>query len=77
MKYMVDHAAAEQLKAIAAKLGVLQTVDSGVASVGMESKDFGILLPGDQSTRGSGFVEGDKFDILSTCHGTSGRRPGR
>ena len=69
MKYTVDHEAAQQLKAIANKLNVLRTAGQGTMSVGMGKGEFGIIMPGDQSTSGANaFVEGDKFEINTTCH---------
>jgi poly-gamma-glutamate synthesis protein (capsule biosynthesis protein) len=61
MKYVVDHAAAAQLRDIAKKLDVYKD--------GNEPGEFVITMPGDQSTRGSGaFVEGDTYAIRSACH---------
>jgi poly-gamma-glutamate capsule biosynthesis protein CapA/YwtB (metallophosphatase superfamily) len=61
MKYMVDHAAAEQLKAIGKRLaGVRTTKDAPL--------EFGIT-PGPQSGQSDfAFVEGDKFEIYTVGH---------
>jgi poly-gamma-glutamate synthesis protein (capsule biosynthesis protein) len=69
MKYMIDQEAADQLKAIAEKLDVLRTKRSGVAGVGFQEDEFGIIMPGEQSMSGSNaFIAGDRFEILSHCH---------
>jgi poly-gamma-glutamate synthesis protein (capsule biosynthesis protein) len=64
-RYEVDHASAEQLKAIGKKLGVMS--DAAAAR-----KEFNIT-PGGGAGAGTGtagftFVDGDKFDISSVGH---------
>jgi len=69
MKYMVPPEAAEQLKSIANKLDVLRNKARGTMGVGMAEKDFGFIMPGEQSMSGANaFIEGDRFEIQSTCH---------
>jgi poly-gamma-glutamate capsule biosynthesis protein CapA/YwtB (metallophosphatase superfamily) len=61
MRYEVDHNAAEQLKAIAKKLGVL-------SARAETAKEFAIT-PGPQSGQSDfAFVDGDKFEISSFGH---------
>jgi poly-gamma-glutamate capsule biosynthesis protein CapA/YwtB (metallophosphatase superfamily) len=69
MKYMVDSETAEQLKAVGKKLGILRQKSSGTSGVGLGDKEFGLVMPTDQSTRaGSAFIEGDRCEIMSECH---------
>ena len=61
MRYMVDHSAAEQLRAIGKRLGVLRTSANA-------PQEFGIT-PGPQSGQGDfAFVDGDKFEIYTVGH---------
>ena len=69
MKYMLDKETAEQLKAVGKKLGILRLKSSGTSGVGLGDKEFGLVMPTDQSTRaGSAFIEGDRCEIMSECH---------
>ena len=63
-RYEVDHAAAEQLRAIGKKLGVLSNAAAA-------RKEFNITPGGGTGGTGTAafsFVDGDKFDISSVGH---------
>lgn len=63
-RYEVDHASAEQLRAIGKKLGVLSNAAAA-------RKEFNITPgggAGGTGTAGFAFVDGDKFDITSVGH---------
>ncbi len=70
MRYVVDRETAQQVKAVGTKLGILRTRALGTAGVGMADNEFSLILPSDQSTSGASaaFVEGEKNEIVSTCH---------
>lgn len=70
-RYLVDQAAAGQLREIGRRLGILrQPEDGGPTAGGRLGRDeFRLLMPEDQSTRGAGvFVESDRFGITTRCH---------
>jgi poly-gamma-glutamate capsule biosynthesis protein CapA/YwtB (metallophosphatase superfamily) len=64
MKYVVDGDAAEQLRRIIRALDI-----GGGNQFATEAGEIRMSLPGDQSTRtGVVFVDGGRFEVVSTCH---------
>jgi len=67
VKYIVDHAAAEQLKEIGRKLNILRTKAKSLGGLGFEEREFG--LGGVQSGGATNiFIEGDTFEVTSVAH---------
>ncbi|MGE5542249.1 MAG: CapA family protein [Bacillota bacterium] len=71
-RYRVPAEEAETLRRIGRELGVLRTKGGsieGSSVVGIDEGEFRIVMPGDQSQRGSGvFYEGKDFGIETVCH---------
>jgi poly-gamma-glutamate capsule biosynthesis protein CapA/YwtB (metallophosphatase superfamily) len=66
MKCVVDHQMAEQLKELGRKLRILKTKAKSPAEPGFEKGAFGL---GGLHGRGvTTYVEGDRFEIISTAH---------
>ena len=72
MRYRVPASEAETLRRIGKKLGVLRVKGAsieGSTPVGLEDGEFRIVMPSDQSQKGSGaFCEGEDFGIESICN---------
>jgi poly-gamma-glutamate synthesis protein (capsule biosynthesis protein) len=71
-RYRVPAAEAETLRRIGRELGVLRVKGAsieGSTPVGLDDGEFRIVMPGDQSQRGSGvFYVGEDFGIETVCH---------
>jgi poly-gamma-glutamate capsule biosynthesis protein CapA/YwtB (metallophosphatase superfamily) len=61
MKYEVDHATAEQMKAAGKKLGTLRIS-------GNSPREFNITPPAQSGQQDYTFVDGDKFEVQSSGH---------
>ena len=71
-RYRLPAAEAEALRQIGRKLDVLRMKGmsrEGSTALGLEDGEFRLVMPGDQSLRGSGvFCEGEDFGIETKCH---------
>jgi poly-gamma-glutamate capsule biosynthesis protein CapA/YwtB (metallophosphatase superfamily) len=67
IKYIVDHEAAEQLKEIGRKLGVLRNKKISLGGLGFDEEEFGL---GQVQSGGSSniFIEKDRFEVTSALH---------
>lgn len=67
MRYVLDAASAEQMKAVGRQLGILREA-GGAMSFGMQPGEFAFQMPGDQSTRAwTVFASGDAIGVESRC----------